>query len=117
MTITTIKKNGKYILNILNKDSDVNLDDNILNEIHKIISKIKDTKARIALNLDNVAAITTINFLSFIHTHNLNILSVSPSLLAWLSLASRGFLPPVFLSEADFMSKKRQFVKRNFHIV
>ncbi len=117
MTVTTIKKNGKYILNILNKNSDVNLDDSVLNEIHDIISKIKNTKARIAINLDNVAAISSINFLSFTHTHNLNILSISPSLLAWLSLASKGFLPPVFLSEADFMSKKRQFVKRNFHIV
>lgn len=117
MAISATKKKGLYILNILNNNSDVNLDDNILNEIHGMISKIKNSKSRIALNLSNVGAITSINFLNFITSNNLNILSLSPHLLAWLSLASRGFLPPVFLSEEDFISKKRQFVKRNFRIV
>ncbi len=115
--ILTKKKKGFYILNIFNNNSEVNLDDNILGEIHSIISKIKNAKARIALDLSNVSAITSIDFLSFINSNNLNILSLSPHLLAWLSLASKGFLPPVFLSEADFISKKRQFVKRNFYIV
>lgn len=113
--ILTKKKKGFYILNIPN--SDVNLDDSLLNEICTIISKIKKAKTRIALDLSNVSAISSINFLGFINSNNLNILSLSPHLLAWLSLASRGFLPPVFLSEDDFLSKKRQFVKRNFHIV
>lgn len=115
--ILTTKKKGFYILNIFNNNSEVNLDDKILGEIHSIISKIKDAKTRIALDLSNVSAITSIDFLSFINSNNLNILSLSPHLLAWLSLASKGFLPPVFLSEADFISKKRQFVKRNFYIV
>jgi len=115
--ILTKKKKGFYILNIFNNNSEVNLDDNILGEIHSIISKIKNAKARIALDLSNVSAITSIDFLSFINSNNLNILSLSPHLFAWLSLASKGFLPPVFLSEADFISKKRQFVKRNFYIV
>lgn len=115
--ILTKKKKGFYILNILNNSDDVNLDDSLLGEIHSIISKIKRAKTRIALDLSNVSAITSIDFLNFINTNNLNILSLSPHLLAWLSLASRGFLPPVFMSEDDFISKKRQFVKRNFHIV
>ena len=115
--ILTTKKKGFYILNIFNNNSEVNLDDKILGEIHSIISKIKDAKTRIALDLSNVSAITSIDFLSFINSNNLNILSLSPHLLAWLSLASKGFLPPVFMSEADFISKKRQFVKRNFYIV
>ncbi len=117
MVISTTKKRGSYILNILNNNSDVNLDDGILNELNVIVSKIKNSKGRIALNLSNVGAITSINFLNFITSNNLNILSLSPHLLAWLSLASRGFLPPVFLSEEDFITKKRQFVKRNFRIV
>lgn len=117
MAIITKKKKGFYILNILNNNSDVNLDDNILSEINGIISKIKTTKARIALDLSNVGAITSINFLNFINSNNLNILSLSPHLLAWLSLASTGFLPPVFLSEDDFVSKKRQLVKRKFFAV
>ena len=117
MAIITRKKKGFYILNILNNNSDVNLDDNILSEINGIISKIKTTKARIALDLSNVGAITSINFLNFINSNNLNILSLSPHLLAWLSLSSTGFLPPVFLSEDDFVSKKRQFVKRKFFAV
>ncbi|MCX4274857.1 MAG: hypothetical protein OSJ27_03625 [Candidatus Gastranaerophilales bacterium] len=117
MAIITKKKRGFYILNILNNNSDVNLDDNLLIEIHNIISKIKNTKARIALDLSNVGSITSINFLNFINSNNLNILSLSPHLLAWLSLASTGFLPPVFLSEDDFISKKRQLVKRNFRII
>ncbi len=116
--ILTKKKKGFYILNILNNNNnEVNLDDKILSEIHTIISKIKKAKTRIALDLSNVSAITSIDFLSFINSNNLNILALSPHLLAWLSLASRGFLPPVFLSEDDFISKKRQFVKRNFYIV
>ena len=112
--ILTKKKKGLYILNILNNENDVNLDDSVLGEIHSIISKIKKAKTRIALDLSNVSAITSIDFLNFINSNNL---SLSPHLLAWLSLASRGFLPPVFMSEDDFVSKKRQFVKRNFHIV
>ena len=112
--ILTKKKKGFYILNIFNGKDDINLDDSILDEINKIISKINRAKTRIALDLSNVSAITSIDFLSFINSNNLNILSLSPHLLA---LASRGFLPPVFLSEEDFVSKKRQFVKRNFHIV
>ena len=115
--ILTKKKKGFYILNIFNGKDDINLDDSILDEINKIISKINRAKTRIALDLSNVSAITSFDFLSFINSNNLNILSLSPHLLAWLSLASRGFLPPVFLSEEDFVSKKRQFVKRNFHIV
>lgn len=117
MAILTKKKKGFYILNILNNNSDVNLDDSVLNEIQSMVSKIKNAKNRIALDLSNVGAITSINFLNFINSNNLNILSLSPHLLCWLSLASKGFLPPVFLSEEDFISKKRQFVKRNFYIV
>jgi len=41
--ILTKKKKGFYILNIFNNNSEVNLDDNILGEIHSIISKIKKT--------------------------------------------------------------------------
>ena len=67
MAIITKKKRGFYILNILNNSSDVNLDDNLLIEIHNIISKIKNTKARIALDLSNVGSITSINFLNFIN--------------------------------------------------
>ncbi len=117
MEIITKKKKGFYILNILNNNSDVNLDDKLLSEIHGMISKIKNTKAKIALDLSNVGAITSINFLNFINSNNLNILSLSPHLLAWLSLASTGFMPPVFLSEEDFISKKRQLVKRKFYAV
>ena len=117
MTIETKKKRGFYILNILNNNTDVNLDDDILSEIHDTILKFKNTKAKIALNLSNVCSISSINFLNFINSNNLNILSLSPHLLAWLSLASTGFLPPVFLSEDDFISKKRQLVKRKFYAV
>ncbi len=117
MTIETKKKKGFYILNILNNNADVNLDDNILCEIHAAISKFKNAKTRIALDLSNVCSISSINFLNFINSNNLNILSLSPHLLAWLSLAAKGFLPPIFLSEDDFISKKRRFVKRNFYIV
>lgn len=117
MSVSLAKKRGFYILNILNKTKEVILDDTVLCEIHAILSKIKKANARIALNLDNVGAITSVNFLNFVNKNNLNILSVSPYLLAWLSLASHGFLPPVFLNEEDFISKKHQFVKRNFYIV
>ena len=88
--ILTKKKKGFYILNIFNGKDDINLDDSILDEINKIISKINRAKTRIALDLSNVSAITSIDFLSFINSNNLNILSLSPHLLAWLSLASRG---------------------------
>ena len=85
--ILTKKKKGFYILNIFNGKDDINLDDSILDEINKIISKINRAKTRIALDLSNVSAITSIDFLSFINSNNLNILSLSPHLLAWLSLA------------------------------
>ena len=66
--ILTKKKKGFYILNIFNGKDDINLDDSILDEINKIISKINRAKTRIALDLSNVSAITSIDFLSFIRT-------------------------------------------------
>jgi len=122
MTVFLKKKKGAYILNILNNNKDfaqncVNLDDEILFEIKNIIKNVKSAKARIALDLSNVGSISSINFLNFVNSNNLSILSLPSHLLAWLSLASRGFLPPVFLCAEDFLSKKRRFVKRNFYVV